>query len=88
MARSREGMSSRDLESRSKLEGGDHCLADVHRGPRTGPYGAVHRGIFGDTLEDWDIAVQQEWGQRQRELPDRFIRKIGPHRRRSRKGGK
>jgi|GEM_PF-4710317 len=85
MSRSHPGMSTRDLESRSKVEGGDHCLADVHRGPRTGPYGAVHRGIFGDTLEDFDKAVQQEWEQRQRETPDRFVRKIAPRSRRSRK---
>ena len=88
MARSRQDMSTRDLESRSKFQGGDHTLSDVHRGPRTGPYGAVHRGIYGDSPEDFDKAIELEWQQRQRHMPDRFVNKIAPRSRPRRKAGK
>ena len=75
-------MSERDMASRSKRLGGDHTFADVHRGPRTGIDGDIHRAVFGNSREEFDEIVKHEMAAEQRRHPDRFINKIAPRTRR------
>lgn len=79
MAKRNQGMTDADMASRSKRQAGSSSLADVHRGPRFGIDGAIHRAIYGDDPLDYEKAIERELSNHQQAQPDRFVRKIVRH---------
>ncbi len=79
MEKRKKVMTGGDMASRSMRQGGSSSLADVHRGPRSGLDGAIHRAIYGDDPLDYGKAIESEMARLQETQPDRFIRKIARH---------
>ena len=79
MSKRKPSMTEGEMVSRSSRQGGSSSLADVHRGPRSGIDGAIHRAVYGNDPLDYEKAIEWELANRQQAQPDRFVLKIVRH---------
>lgn len=54
MSRRKAPQSEADLLALTRRQGGYLSFEDCFKGPWSGPDGAIHRAVFGDTVEDFN----------------------------------